>query len=1385
MKKLLLSISTFATAVTLNAQTVDKHKVDGEIYIKVKPSLLSEVKLDNPNNLQITKVSSLRNTLFKYGANKLVKPFYQADDDAVLPYILKAKFTQINQVHELIEELQKIKGVDYAEQVNLVTVDATPNDPTIGAHLTQIGAQLAWDTWSVTSNITCAVVDNAVAWTHPDLVQNTFTNTAEIAGNGVDDDLNGYIDDRNGWDAADNDNNPIPTNNAMDHGTHCAGIAGARTNNGIGVASIGWNIKIIPVKCQTNGGSTIGIANGYGGILYAAKMKARVISCSWGGAGTASAAEQSVIDYAWNKGCIVMAAAGNSNVNTLTYPGAYNRVYCVASCNGANAKSGFSNYGAWVDITAPGENISSTVPGNTYQSQSGTSMATPLVAGLAALMLSRSPQMTQTDVLNCISSTALNIAAANSASLAGQLGAGRIRANLAMSCAAGFSATPVVSNFYSLIRNTCPNTPIVFTDSSLYLPTAWSWTFQAGMPATSTSSAPSVQWTTPGTYSVAMQATNINGGNTATKVSYITVAGPIALPFSQGFQAAQFLPPNWSSLNIGNDNYYWERATGFGGFITSTACAVFDNYNDDVTNERDEMRSPKLIFTNVPTARLRFDVAYRQYDNQYSDSLEVKISTNCGATWNQIYLKGGQTLATNATTLQNAQFTPTTAALWRRDTIDITPWAAGQQNVLVSFVNRGHYGQAVYLDNINIVNTAINANFNAISSACANAIVNFTNSSTNSSTIAPSYSWSFSGGTPATSTASNPSVTFATPGTKTVTLIMNAGGASSTITQTMTVAGALALTVNNSTLCSGNSASLIASGASSYTWNTGATTNSISVSPNATTSYTVTGSNGVCSGSITSNVNVTTTPTVAINNQTICSGGTATLQATGAATYSWNTGSTSNPILVAPASNTTYVVTGNNGPCSNTKTVTVTIGTGISINILPINPQLCAGSSLTLNAGGATTYTWNTGSNASSIIISPSATTNYTVSGNNGACSGTAIFSVGVNPLPIAAITSSNISCNGLTNGSANANISSGTAPFTYSWSGGQTTQNIGGLGVGAVTYTVTDSKGCKANASTNITQPTALTVANSNTTQALCNQANGTASVTINGGTSPYNYSWNTLPAQLTANANSLTPGSWVLTTTDNKGCVITTTVTISGATTASNVAIKNNITCNGLANGSATVTSTPPSIGPFTYQWSTGATTSVISSLTGGVKSVTVTDVNGCKTFTNVNIINPSAIVLGASSTNASCGTCADGSAIVLASGGTGAYTYTWSPAGGNTDTPSGLVPACYTVSVADVNNCIATTTTCVSFASNIGVNVLNNILNIYPNPTNGILTIKLVGLTYNYFVYNAVGQIILNKQNNENISELNLSTFARGVYVVKLESNGQHIFKKIVLE
>jgi PKD repeat protein len=1232
MKKFLAAIIICLSLNPILAQTVYPNQVDGEVYVKFTKAALKEVSKEDPNNIPISKLGSINKILTKYGVTRAYKPFYQADDDARLPYILKFEFSQITKVDAFIYELRSVSGIEYAEKVNLNKTDITPNDPTVGAHLTQINAQTAWNVFNSTangnSNITVAIVDNAVAWTHADLVANTFTNTLEIPANGIDDDGNGYIDDRNGWDAADNDNNPIPSNVNMNHGTHCAGIAAARTDNATGVASIGWNLKLIPVKCQTNTGSTTGIANGYGGIIYAAKMKARVISCSWGGAGTASAAEQSVIDYAWNRGCIIIIAAGNdggtANETVLHYPAAYNHVYCVASVattGTPNLKSSFSCRGTWVDICSPGENINSTIPTGGYTNMSGTSMATPLVAGLAGLMLSKCSFMSQTDVLNCISSTAANIyTVAGNASYQAllQLGAGRIDAFAAMNCAAAFLTYAPVANFFTLTQNICPNVPVSFIDSSLYAPTNFTWTFQGGTPATSTASNPTVQWTSPGTYSVSEIAANANGSNTKIKTSYITVSGPIALPLSEGFQATQFLPSNWTSYNVNNDANYFTRLTGVGGFGTSTVCAIYDNYNLDAAPDRDEMRTPKYTFNNVASARLRFDVAYQQFDNQFSDTLEVKVSTNCGVSWTSIYSQGGATLSTVAGTLQANSFTPTPTQ-WRKDTIDVSALTAGQGNVMFSFVNHGHYGQTLYLDNINLAFPTPTANFNAPGTICVGSTYNLVNTSIGAAT----YTWSSASGSFSNPNATSPTVSYTAAGVYSITLLAANGTSTASITQTINVINGPTILVNTPTVCAGSPATLTASGATSYTWSTGPFTASISASPSVTTVYTITGSNGTCPSNKTATIVITPNPTVSVSNQTICPGGTATITASGATTYSWSTSFTGNPLTVTPGATTTYTVIGTTTGCTNTKTVSVTVGSSLSV-LINTNPTTkCAAGSATLTASGATNYTWTPGgSNAVSIVVNQATTTNYTVVGTNGACSGFATTTVNVIPTPSFAIATapSSTICAGKT-----VTMTASGFYTSYTWvTPTVTASSYTATPSSTTSYTVSafGTGGCNTTSvvtiSVNTNPVTTLTSTNANCTNPCSGMAGGTTTL----GSAPYTYSLiggscTSLPC------SNLCAGNYTLVTNDNAGCTTSNTFSITAPTNniLANLTSTNS-SCGTCSTGIANV-SASGGVAPYSYTWTpTGGNSATASNLAPTCYTVVVKDAAGCSVSTSTCI-------------------------------------------------------------------------------------------------------------------------------------------------------------------
>lgn len=287
---------------------------------------------------------------------------------------------------------------------------ATPNDPGLASTWglsnsrsvgVDIGAKQAWD-FGTSSSVVVAVIDSGIDYNHVDLAANIWRNTDEIAGNGRDDDGNGYVDDIRGWNFVSDNNNPMDDNG---HGTHIAGTIGAVGNNATGVAGINWSIQMMPLKFLARDGSGL-LSDAIAAIDYARVNGAKIINASWGGGGFSSAL-QSAIQRFQNAGGIFVAAAGNEGSNNAvvaSYPANYNltNIVSVASSTSTDGLSSFSNYGTNVDIAAPGSNIYSTLPGNRYGSMSGTSMATPHVAGAMALLWGQNPSVTARQLIDAV-----------------------------------------------------------------------------------------------------------------------------------------------------------------------------------------------------------------------------------------------------------------------------------------------------------------------------------------------------------------------------------------------------------------------------------------------------------------------------------------------------------------------------------------------------------------------------------------------------------------------------------------------------------------------------------------------------------------------------------------------------------------------------------------------------------------------------------------------------------------------------------------------------------------------------------------------------------------------------------------------------------------------
>ncbi|MCU0629436.1 MAG: S8 family serine peptidase, partial [Methanoregulaceae archaeon] len=316
-------------------------------------------------------------------------------------------------VEEAIRIYSENSSVLYAEPNYLLNLTVLPNDASFsnqwGLHNTgQSGGQYdadidglrAWDITTGSQTVVVAVVDSGVDYTHPDLSANIWLNIDEIPGNGIDDDLNGYIDDVRGYDFYNGDGDPMDDS---DHGTHCAGIIGAAGNNGGGISGVNWAITVMPLKISDQNG------NGYmsmaaEALLYAERNGASVASNSYSGTGKS----QLLSDVINQSNMVIVCSAGNDGHNidiTPCYPASFTagQIITVAASDRYDNLASFSNYGITsVDLAAPGVSVLSTVPGGSYESWSGTSMAAPYVSGVAGLIKSVHPSFTNHQIKEAI-----------------------------------------------------------------------------------------------------------------------------------------------------------------------------------------------------------------------------------------------------------------------------------------------------------------------------------------------------------------------------------------------------------------------------------------------------------------------------------------------------------------------------------------------------------------------------------------------------------------------------------------------------------------------------------------------------------------------------------------------------------------------------------------------------------------------------------------------------------------------------------------------------------------------------------------------------------------------------------------------------------------------
>ncbi|MBS1580753.1 MAG: choice-of-anchor L domain-containing protein, partial [Bacteroidetes bacterium] len=453
----------------------------------------------------------------------------------------------------------------------------------------------------------------------------------------------------------------------------------------------------------------------------------------------------------------------------------------------------------------------------------------------------------------------------------------------------------------------------------------------------------------------------------------------------------------------------------------------------------------------------------------------------------------------------------------------------------------------------------------------------------------------------------------------------------------------------------------------------------------------------------------------------ICRGDSVQFHVTGGQGYAWSPATGLSAANVAhpwarPASTTTYTVTVSEGACTRTMSRLVKVSQ-LALSAAVTQP-LCAGSTngaLNLNvSNGIAPYTiaWTgpNGFTASTEDLSGIAAGTYTVTVTDAVCSRTQSFNV-AQPAPLSVSLAAsllafgqNISCHNGNDGAIDATVNGGTAPYSASWTGpnGFTSLSIdiNGLRAGTYTLQVTDAHGCTASASTTLIASSPMTSSITAVTDVACQGTdNGSATMQVSGGMPPYSYSWNTSPAQTTATASGLAPGSYTVIVRDLYGCTTSASAMIAGPLQplTTTLVSKTDVRCFGNATGAIGI-SASGGTAPYAYAWNTTPvqTTPALSGLVAGTYTVTVTDAHDCSTTRSVTITQPaqplSTSILAQQ--HVGCFGNSTGSATVTATGGAGPYAYAWntSPVQ-HSATGTGLAAGTYVVTVTDVNTCTAT--------------------------------------------------------------------------------------------
>lgn len=589
MKKILIiTISLFMAYLSYgqNNGTDPNNFHKGQLYVKVADNENFNLRYQSSNPSYLNESLPF---LEEFGVESIKKTF--RSESAKLSRIYEVKLDTLTNLDTLISHFTDLSFIEYAEKMPKYQFFWNPNDPlysdiggapeTYQWSMNTINASSAVDLNTNQTEVVIAITDDAINMDHPDLQANIWVNQGEVTHligdntfnpnsddiitavelafasggslnnalqdpyvcNGVDSDNNGFIDDIFGWDFADNDNNPMPPSTStsdFSHGTHVAGIAAAVTDNvdaPEGIASISNNnAKIMCIKLGHDDDQSLNPTGANNGIEYCIDNDAQIINMSWGAAEFSSTLEDLLEEAAGND-ILSIAGAGNENDSNPFYPASFNNItMSVAGSTHTpmDEKMIISTFNTLVDVLAPGDNIISAVNGiEGYMKKSGTSMAAPLVASLAALMKSTCPECTSEQIKTCIidrTDASVLTLPGNAPAYTGQLGSGRIDAFASMTCITN-DVIPT-ADFTPEFDFICPNTDLqLFGQSAGYNINNWEWILQSGAHfstgITGLEQNPSVTFDNPGSYDITLNIRDEVGNIVATVIHIIDVAEPM------------------------------------------------------------------------------------------------------------------------------------------------------------------------------------------------------------------------------------------------------------------------------------------------------------------------------------------------------------------------------------------------------------------------------------------------------------------------------------------------------------------------------------------------------------------------------------------------------------------------------------------------------------------------------------------------------------------------------------------------------------------------------------------------------------------------------------------------------------------------------------------